>query len=174
MGTAWAVVVCLLLLASLYYPPAAAASKAGASSSGGTLDGLAYVAESRPAERDAIEFLRREAGRDSTLVEAVGEWFDFGLISRSTGIPTVFNWPGHEVQWRGSADKFGDRERHVAEIYQSESWDHAQNLLTRYGVDYVYVGPRERSKYGTDGIEKFSEHMDTVFSKDDVTVYRVR
>ena len=174
LGTAWAVVVCLLLLASLYYPPAAAASKAGASSSGGTLDGLAYVAESRPAERDAIEFLRREAGRDSTLVEAVGEWFDFGLISRSTGIPTVFNWPGHEVQWRGSADKFGDREQHVAEIYQSESWDHARNLLTRYDVDYVYVGPRERSKYGTEGIEKFSEHMDAVFSKDDVTIYRVR
>ena len=174
LGTAWAAVVCLLLLASLYYPPAAAASKAGSSSSGGTLDGLAYVAESRPAERDAIEFLRREANRDSTLVEAVGEWFDFGLISRSTGIPTILNWPGHEVQWRGSADKFGAREQHVAEIYQSESWDHAQNLLTRYDVDYVYVGPRERSKYGTEGIGKFSEHMDTVFSKDDVTIYRVR
>ena len=174
LGTAWAVVVCLLLLASLYYPPAAAASKAASSSSGGTLDGLAYVAELRPAERDAIEFLRREAGRDSILVEAVGEWADFGLISRSTGIPTVFNWPGHEVQWRGSADKFEDREQDVAEIYQSEGWDHAQNLLARYDVGYVYVGPRERSKYGTEGLEKFSEHMDTAFSKDDVTIYRVR
>ena len=164
-----------MLLASLYYPPAGGGpARRGRPPATGTLDGLAYVAESRPAERDAIEFLRREAGRDSTLVEAVGEWFDFGLISRSTGIPTVFNWPGHEVQWRGSADKFRNREQHVAEIYQSESWDHAQNLLTRYDVDYVYVGPRERSKYGTEGLDKFGEFMDAVFSKDDVTIYRVR
>ena len=174
LGTVWAVVVCMLLLASLYYPPAAAASKAESSSGGGTLDGLAYVAELRPAERDAIEFLRREAGRDSTMVEAVGEWFDFGLISRSTGIPTVFNWPGHEVQWRGSADQFEGREQDVADIYQSERWDQVQNLLARYDVEYVYVGPRERSKYGTEGLEKFGEFMDTVFSKDDVTIYRVR
>ena len=175
LGTIWAVVVCMLLLASLYYPPAAAASKAESSSTGGgTLDGLAYVAELRPAERDAIEFLRREAGRESTMVEAVGEWFDYGLISRSTGIPTVFNWPGHEVQWRGSADQFEGREQDVADIYQSERWDHVQNLLARYNVEYVYVGPRERSKYGTEGLEKFGEFMDTVFSKDDVTIYRVR
>ena len=174
LGTIWAVVVCMLLLASLYYPPAAAASKAESSSTGGTLDGLAYVAELRPAERDAIEFLRGEAGRESTMVEAVGEWFDYGLISRSTGIPTVFNWPGHEVQWRGSADQFEGREQDVADIYQSERWDHVQNLLARYNVEYVYVGPRERSKYGTEGLEKFGEFMDTVFSKDDVTIYRVR
>ena len=174
LGTIWAAVVCLLLLASLYYPPAAAASKAESFSGDGTLDGLAYVSKLRPAERDAIEFLRREAGRDSTMVEAVGEWFDFGLISRSTGVPTVFNWPGHEVQWRGSADQFKDREQDVADIYQSERWDHVQNLLARYDVEYVYVGPRERSKYGTEGLEKFGELMDTVFSKDDVTIYRVR
>ena len=60
------------------------------------------------------------------MVEAVGEWFDYGLISRSTGIPTVFNWPGHEVQWRGSADQFEGREQDVADIYRSERWDHVQ------------------------------------------------
>ena len=101
--------------------------------------GLAYLAQSRPAERDAIEFVRSEVARDSTILEAVGEWFEFGLISRSTGVSTVFNWPGHEIQWRGSAASFDGREQDVADIYQSVDWAEAENLLARYDVEYVYV-----------------------------------
>ena len=175
LTTVWAGAVSVLLLASLYYPPAAAASKSGPFSGDITLDGLAYLNRSRPAERDAIEFVRQQVGRESTIIEAVGEWSESGLISRSTGIPTVFNWPGHEIQWRGSSDSFGSREQDIADIYQSVDWDEAENLMARYDVEYVYVGPRERSKYGTEGLEKFGEHLGPpVFSRDDVLIYRVK
>ncbi len=172
--TAWAAVVSLLLVASLYYAPAAAASKAAQFSGSPTLDGLAYLAQLRPDERDAIEFMRTEADPDTTIMEAVGEWFEFGLISRSTGVPTVFNWPGHEVQWRGSAAAFGSREQDVADVYESMNWEHAKNLMARYGVEYVYVGPRETAKYGTEGLDKFREFMDVAFSSGGVTIFRVR
>ena len=104
----------------------------------------------------------------------MGEWFDSGLISRSTGVPTVFNWPGHQIQWRGSDDLFGGREQDVARIYETTDPLEARNLLAKYDVDYVYLGPRERSKHGEGGLAKFPDFMDSVFSQDDVEIYRVR
>lgn len=174
LTTLWAGIVVALLIGALYYAPAAAYSKAGAFSANGTLDGLDYLARARPAERDAIEFVRQEVKGESVIVEAVGEWFESGLISRSTGVPTVLNWPGHEIQWRGSADAFDGREQDVATIYQTLDEEEAVNLLANYDVDYVYVGPRERSKYGVEGLQKFGGFMDVVLTRDDVVIYRVR
>ena len=85
----------------------------------------------------------------------------------------MFNWPGHEVQWRGSDAGFADRERDVARIYQTQDAEEARTLLSKYDADYVYVGPRERERYGTDGLDKFALFADAVFSQGDVTIYRV-
>ncbi len=170
----WAAVFLVLLAGALYYPPAAAASKADNSGQGATLNGLAFLSGPRQAEYEAIQFLRRTAGPDSAIVEAVGEWFDWGLISRGAGMPTILNWPGHEVQWRGSSAPFDGREADVARIYQALDPEEAKTLLAKYDVDYVYVGPREREKYGAEGLDKFSAFMDEVFRQDDVVIYRLR
>ena len=131
------------------------------------------------------------------MVEAVGEWFDAGLISRSTGVPTIVNWPHHQKQWRGvtveldlagqnpadACNELGPekastyivcRELDVARIYQTSDVEEARNLLALYDVDYVYAGPRERAQYGEDGLAKFESFMATVFSDDDVVIYQVR
>ena len=174
LTTLWAGAFIVLVAGSLYYAPAAAISKGNGFDGEANLDGLAFVAQRSPAEYEAIEFLKKDADKDSAMVEAVGEWFDNGLISRSTGIPTVFNWPGHEVQWRGSAAPFDGREQDVARIFQSLDVEEAKTLLAKYDVDYVYVGPREIEKYGTDGLGKFSSFMEAVFSQGDVVIYRAR
>jgi uncharacterized membrane protein len=171
LSTLWASAFVILLVGSLYYPAAAAATKGDLGDNQPTLDGLAF---SRDAEYAAIQFINQNASPDSAILEAVGEWFDWGLISRSTGVPTVFNWPGHEIQWRGSDAKFAGREQDVARIYQTQDIEEARNLLAKYNVDYVYVGPREREKYGTEGLNKFSIFMDIVFSQGDVIIYRIR
>ncbi len=175
LTTAWAGAFAILLVGSLYYPPAAATSKGDPFNGDATLDGLAYIDLQHPAEYEAIAFLRDNAGPDSAVLEAVGDdYSEFGRISSSTGVPTVFNWPGHEVQWRGDAAKFDGRAEHVAEIYQTSDPERARNLLARYDVDYVYVGHRERQKYGDEGLSKFQTFADAVFSKDDVVIYRLR
>ena len=104
----------------------------------------------------------------------MGEWFNAGLISRSTGHPTVYNWPGHELQWRGPSPEFGRRELDVAKIYQSTDFEEARELLAKYDIAYVYVGPRERNKYGGPGLDKFEDHMDTLYEWNDVAVYGAR
>ena len=198
LTTLWAGVFVVLLIGSLYYLPAAAASKGELSTGDATLDGLAFVADSRKAEYEAIEYIRKEAGRDSAILEAVGgQYSEFGRISSSTGVPTVLNWSGAQRQWRGSRVDLvpGDegvseacqsldaakatgflacRELDVARIYQTQDVEEARNLLARYDVEYVYVGPRERDKYGAAGLDKFQIFMDTVFSLDSVAIYRMK
>ena len=172
--TLWAAVAVVLVIGGLYYPPAAAVTKTANFSSDPTLDGLAFVDSRSPAEYKAIEFVRKSIPRDAGILEAVGEWFDSGLVSRSTGVPTVFNWPGHQVQWRGNSVLFDGRAQDVANIYNTLDAQEAQNLLAKYDVDYVYVGPRERSQYDGPGLDKFADFMDIVFQQDDVAIYAVR
>ena len=108
------------------------------------------------------------------LEAAGGDYTEFGRVSSSTGVPTVLNWAGHQVQWRGQTSKLAGRAGHVAEIYRTPDAQRAKNLLAEYDVEYVYVGPREREKYGEGGLAKFETIADTVFSRDDVTIYRIR
>jgi YYY domain-containing protein len=173
LSTLWAVGTVILVVGALYYPAAASTSKA-VNFTDPTLNGLNFLERGRNAEYAAIQFVRDELGGDDAILEAVGEWFDSGLISRSTGVPTVFNWPGHQIQWRGSDESFSGREQDVASIYETIDPLEARNLLAKYDVDYVYLGPREREKYGDAGLAKFTEFMDSVFSQDNVEIYRVR
>ena len=189
---AWVFTFAALLIGSVYYSAAALVSKGEPGGRAPTLDGLDFVRTSRPAEYRAIEYLKERANADTVMVEAVGEWFDAGLVSRSTGIPTIVNWPHHQKQWRGvtvELDKTDGceetdpekastyltcRELDVARIYQTSDVEETRNLLALYDVDYVYVGPRERAQYGEDGLAKFDSFMATVFSDDDVVIYQVR
>ena len=172
--TLWAAGAVVLLIGGLYYPPAAVVTKTANFSSEPTLDGLAFVSGKSPAEYVAIEFVKEHLPDDAAILEAVGEWFDSGLVSRSTGIPTVFNWPGHQVQWRGNSVLFDGRAQDVATIYNTLDPLEAQNLLAKYDVNYVYIGPRERSQYDGPGLDKFPDFMDVVFQQDDVSIYAVR
>ena len=173
MSTVWAAVAIVLLVASLYYPAAAAATKSNFFNGEPTLDGLDFVRSRGGGEYAAIEYVKDNVRPGSGIVEAVGEWFDAGLISRSTGVPTVLNWPGHQLQWRGSAGPFDGREADIARIYETEDPLEARNLLAKYDVDYVYVGPRERSKHGVVPLENFEDFLE-VFRQDDVAIYKVR
>ena len=174
LSTLWAVAAVALLSASLYYTAAAFVSKSQDSTQAVTLDGLAFVEESDPAEYAAIQYIKDNLPRDTAILEGVGEWFNSGLISRSTGIPTVYNWPGHQLQWRGPSPEFVQREQDVATIYQTTDFEEARELLAEYDLEYVYIGPRERNKYGGPGLDKFPEHMNTLFEWNDVALYSLR
>ena len=188
----WAAAFVLLLIGSLYYPLAAAKTKPDTPYAGPTLDGLSFVQQNRPAEYDAIAWLKQNASPDAAIVEAVGEWSDWGLVSRSTGLPTIVNWLGHQKQWRGGweifdADKpdvsralrdkyFDDRTAEVERIYTTLDPAEAQVILYKYDIDYVYIGQRERDKYGIEGIPKFDAIADLVFTdpNGESAIYRVR
>ncbi len=166
----------VLLAASLYYTAGAALDRGGGYGTpqeGRTLDGLAYLDVEDPGEYAAIAWLRDEAppGR---IVEAVGnDYSRHGIVSASTGLPTLIGWKGHELQWRGSSDPFTGREEDVASIYSRADPAEAMRLLNEYDVRYVYLGSRERQQYGAPDLSQYDSFLRTVFQQDGVTVYEV-
>ncbi len=164
----------ILLAGAVYYSVAATYTKAkegGAS----TINGISYIEKTAPSELAAIRFLNNAAEPGDRLVEAVGgSYTEFGRISGSTGVPTVLGWPGHERQWRGSNDLVAPREADVRELYETEDQKTASTLISAYGLDFVVVGPRERSQYPLLHEEKFGTLGSRVFENDDLVIYCVK
>ena len=168
----WWGVAGLLLLSSLYYPSAATVSITRGFSRQPTLDGLAYVARSQPAEREAVDWLRRQPGTP-VVVEAVGEDYSpYGRISAFTGLPTILGWPDHQWQWRGSTRLLEGRREAVERIYTSPDQQQVETLLAQYGISYVYVGDLERRRYGRIAGENLRAFLELAFEGKGVTIYR--
>ena len=165
--------VVVLLLASIYYPVGAALDRTRDTGSDNTLDGLAFLQRSNPGEYEAIKWLRDEAPRGRIAEATGGSFTEYGRISSSTGFPTLLGWKGHEHQWRGgrSVKLLDDREELVAQIYRSEDPEQVLHLLDDNDVRYVYVGVRERDKYGKGQFDRFSSFLKPVFRSQDVVIY---
>ena len=167
-------VAVILLAGALYYSVAATYTKAkegGAS----TFDGISYLEKTAPTDVAAIEFLKNEAAPGDRIVEAVGgSYSEFGRISGSTGVPTVLGWPGHERQWRGSDDLVAPREADVQKLYETEDHETASELIAKYGLDFVVVGPREKSQYPSLHEGKFDTLGSRVLEFDELVIYCVK
>jgi len=151
---------------------------------GPTLDATAYVeaegveprygVDYRP-EAPAIRWLEGREGRPTIVTAAPGGYWwrpaegDGSSAPASlTGVPTVLGW-FHERQYRGS-DAYRQRLGHVETIYAGQPADQRE-LLARYDVQYVYVGPAERATYEVtvDNLEA----VEPAREWDHVTVYEV-
>ena len=107
------------------------------------------------------------------MLESVGEdysAFGHARISTFTGLPTVLGWPGHELQWGHDA---GTRHQDVATLYETTSTTEARELLDRYGIDYVVVGPLERTDHGDAGVAKWDQLGERVLESGDTTVWEI-
>ncbi|MFO3797676.1 MAG: DUF2298 domain-containing protein, partial [Anaerolineales bacterium] len=75
-----------------------------------TLDDFRRLERFQPAEARAIRYL--QAAPFGVVAEAIGgSYTDYGRVAAYSGLPSVLNWPGHEVQWRGSAAPQGPPHR---------------------------------------------------------------
>ena len=166
--------VALLLVAGLVYPVMATMNRTNALDNPTSLDGFAFL-KGRPGEYEAIQWLTREVTGRPVIMEAIGDSFsEFGRVSAYTGLPTVLGWKGHEWQWRGSFGPQGTRFEDVNTAYSTTDVQAARTVLDKYQVEFVYVGPLERKKYGPSALEKFGQFMDVAFQSGEVTIYQRR
>jgi YYY domain-containing protein len=135
-----------------------------------TLDSLAFVERFYPDEADAIYWLDREVDGQPNMVSAPGpqyEWYN--APASLTGVPTVAGKPP-EKSYRG-AEVYDQRVSDVRTIFSGEPAQQ-RRLLKQYDVEYIYVGPNERSR-----LSPFTFYqLDAVSiekSWDSVTIYRV-
>jgi YYY domain-containing protein len=108
-------------------------------------------------------------GDDAVVVSRVGGSYDIGipptgLSGRLVGIPNLINWPGHQSQWRGNTyyEIAGSRESDVDALYRDPNWFTAEDIINRYGIDYIFFGDAEHSEYGLDSETKFRDRLPIV------------
>jgi YYY domain-containing protein len=145
--------------------------------SGPSLDGLRYLAESRPGEYRAIQWLRGNVKGTPVILEAQGDPYqDFSRVSMNTGLPTVLGWE-HHVKQRGNPEsEVIERREAIQRIYSATDAASVERLLRRYHVGYVYVGWLERKTYPPPGLRKFDVAKDLfelAYENPEVRVYRV-
>ena len=60
----------------------------------------------------------------------------------------------------------------IEALFNTSNLGQTQELLDKYNISYVYVGPLERERYSPQGLNKFARLMDVAFQQDDVTIYQ--
>jgi uncharacterized membrane protein len=133
------------------------------------LDGTQQGYYLSSGEIGAIEWLRDAP--PGYLSEAIGGSYSaYGRVSANTGHPAVLGWPGHESQWRGGAREMGTRQRDIEHLYSTRDWSEAKRILDLYDIQYVYIGPLERTAYSVSEL-KFQRFMEPVFEQGPVIIY---
>jgi len=164
----------LLVAAASVYPVAGTYARKDAFSRAPTLDGLGWLRDRAPGDVGAIEWLNEAAADGDVVLEAVGEdysGFGHARISTFTGLPTVLGWPGHELQW---GHQVGTRREDVATMYRSPTTGAAAELLRRYRVRYVVVGPLELADHGAAGVAKWDSLGERGYEEGGTVVWRLR
>ncbi len=172
----WQVAMFLLVAGGLVYPVLATMNKANNFQNEPTLNGIEWVSRSRPGDYAGIEWLRENALDGSILLEAPGSGYAAyqytGRVSAMTGLPTLLGWGGHQSQWRGNYDEPARREPDIDLLFNTSDSDQTQELLDKYNITYVYIGPLERDRFSPQGLNKFEQIMNPVFQQDDVIIYK--
>ncbi|HEX2463401.1 MAG TPA: DUF2298 domain-containing protein [Thermoanaerobaculia bacterium] len=176
-----ALLALLAIVPGLYYPATALWSRTGGfGSKQPTLDALAWLERFRPEELAALRWLRDATNSDDVVVQRSGASYraEQNLPSIVTGRATLLGWGGHEYQWRGSSfSSFAaGREEAIERIYRPPSAGELDSTLRSWSVDYIYVGPEERSRYGVtaDTESTIADVCDLVFENAQVRIYRRR
>jgi YYY domain-containing protein len=144
------------------------------SQTGLTLDGMAFVqhgivldgapgqeVQTIPLAGDyaAIRWIQDTIAGSPVILEGLGyrEYLWGNRVSIYTGLPAVVGWRWHQVQQRTALpDSMVDwRRGDVDECYNTVDVARAQEILSRYGVCYIYVGEYERAYYDPAGLSKF-------------------
>ena len=187
----WFTVLLVLLLAGAVYPIVATPSRLSLRFShypGLTLDGLAFMDKARYEhegkliemkwDAQAIRWLKQNVRGLPVILQSDAEFYRaYGVrIAANTGFPTVLGRL-HQDEQRPAAPVL-EREADVRTIYSTPDAATAVNLLAKYQVDYVYVGPAERNFYDPAGLPKWDtlvdSTLDVAYENQEVRLYRVR
>ena len=176
-AAAWAAVVCLVvaaLVASAVFPVLMFSTEIGSDIAEDrydpSVDGLTAAERFHANEYDALRWLKDRPGHP-TIVEAPGASYRWtGPAATYSGLPSVVGWD-HQEEYR-SPEAYERRVNRVDAIYTGE-WADAARHLERYGVTYVYVGPNEQERYGSELRSFDREAFSVAFEGGAVTIYEV-
>jgi YYY domain-containing protein len=169
----WLAVAVVLLALGLVYPYAAIYAKTGGLANKPSLNGLKWLSAQAPGDPAAIAWLRANTSGDAVVAEAFGPDYSpngAARISTFSGRATVLGWAGHELQWD---HQVGTRESDLKTFYTTPDAQVARAIADRYGIQYVVVGPLERTTYGAAGEAKWPQLARRVFNQQGTAIWQI-
>lgn len=113
------------------------------------LNATAFLETDFPADAAAIRWLRENIEGSPVVLEANGDSYTgYERVSAMTGLPTILGWYVHEWLWRNDVEDLNEKSADVQTIYTSADEGQVEALLEEYEVSYIFVGSKEREKYG--------------------------
>ena len=107
------------------------------------------------------------------MLEANGDSYSgYERVSAMTGLPTVLGWYVHEWLWRDDTADLNEKSADIESIYTSLDEEYVKELLEEYDVSYIFVGSKEREKYGDALNEEILNSLgEVVFQDEEYSTY---
>jgi len=70
----------------------------------------------------------------------------------------------------GGVEEIGSRESDIKEMYSTNDWITAKDILEKYNLRYIYIGDVERNTYQISE-EKFKLNLPVIFKNSSVVIY---
>ena len=133
------------------------------------LDATAYLENVFSEDAGAIRWLDETIEGQPVVLEANGDSYSgYERVSAMTGLPTVLGWYVHEWLWRDDTADLNEKSADIESIYTSSDEEYVKELLEEYDVSYIFVGSKEREKYGGTLNEDVLKSLGEVVFQDEV------
>lgn len=143
-----------------------------------SLNGLSFLQYALPSDAGIINYLNEQVGRPRIL-EAPGESFNYqrSRISAYTGLPTWIGWEHHVVLRGKTWLEIRQRKNWVNAMYESADALNAYGQLKDKRIEFIVVGPSEKSIYQSPGLAKFDQYpelFELVYEHFQAKLYRLK
>lgn len=120
------------------------------------INATSFLETDFPEDAAAIRWLKNNIEGTPVVLEANGDSYTgYERVSAMTGLPTILGWYVHEWLWRNDVSDINAKSQDVERIYTSSEETEVKELLKKYKVSYIFVGSKEKEKYG----EKLNNEM---------------
>jgi len=147
------------------------------------IDATIFMKDAFEDDYLATKWLNENVTGTPVVLEANGySYTDYQRVSVITGLPTVFGWYTHEQLWKSSPDRTNDfvveqlnsRAADIETIYTSQDERLVKELIQKYNISYIYVGPLEEEKYRYINHDLIKSMGDIVFENPDSYEYNYK
>ncbi len=111
-------------------------------------------------EMAAYDVLRSDDRKIINIIEASGDSYSHeSALSVYSGACTPAGWFVHEWMWHNDPEPIKERADSVSYFFTSGDVEYCRDMIKKYDIDYIFVGPAEVCRYPVDrnGFENLGE-----------------
>lgn len=124
---------------------------------------------------ELIKYLMLNSNHNDVLIETQGKSYTHdSQISSESRIPTILGWVGHQLQWRSNHNDIYNREKDIDTFYISNDSQEIINIINKYSITMIILGPNEIEKYNINSLDKFLDISEIIYKNNDYTLLRVQ